>query len=244
MSQRSPRSELKTIRFPSGDHAGSTSSQSPSVTCRVSSPSRSTTKTCLRRSVVQPTLSSLYRRRVSRRGARFLSSSSSYASSRTRIVYASRVESGDQTTSSTPSFASVSAARLAALGRDDVELRRRLLVAAVRREREPAAVGRPARRAVALLAGGESARLRGAVERRRPRSRRGTRSTRGRSTRPGTRRGARRARCAGRRRLSARRCHRAACLPRAGLYGRCGPVGMRMRARGLEPPRSIRSSGT
>ena len=55
-------------------------------------------------------------------------------------------------------------ARLAAFRRDDVQLRRRLLGSAVRGEREPAAVGRPARRAVALLAGGEPARLLGAVE--------------------------------------------------------------------------------
>ena len=56
-------------------------------------------------------------------------------------------------------------ARLAALGRDDVELRRRLLGPAIRREGEPAAVRRPARRAVALVAEGEPARVAGAVER-------------------------------------------------------------------------------
>ena len=58
--------------------------------------------------------------------------------------------------------------RLAALGRDDVELRRRLLGSAVRREREPAAVRRPARRTVPLVAEGEPARLGGAVERGHP----------------------------------------------------------------------------
>ena len=51
-------------------------------------------------------------------------------------------------------------ARFAALGGNDVQVRRRLLVlAAVRHEREPPAVGGPARRAVAPLAGGELARL-------------------------------------------------------------------------------------
>ncbi len=59
-------------------------------------------------------------------------------------------------------------ARLAAFRRDDVELRRRLLGSAVRREREPAAVRRPAGRTVPLVAEGEPARLGGAVERRHP----------------------------------------------------------------------------
>ncbi len=58
--------------------------------------------------------------------------------------------------------------RLSALGRDDVELRRRLLRSAVRREREPATVRRPARRAVPLVAEGEPARFAGAVERGHP----------------------------------------------------------------------------
>src|SRR5581483_6885034 len=59
-------------------------------------------------------------------------------------------------------------AGLAADGGDRVEGGRRLVVAAARREREPLAVGRPARRAVAALAGGELHRFVGAVERRDP----------------------------------------------------------------------------
>ncbi len=48
------------MRFPSGVQHGSPSSQSPSVICFGSfSPSMPTTKRCVRRSVVQPTLSSL-----------------------------------------------------------------------------------------------------------------------------------------------------------------------------------------
>ena len=61
--------------------------------------------------------------------------------------------------------------RLAAVGRQDVELSLRLLLVlavAVRDEGEPAPVGRPARRAVVALAGGELPRLLGAVERRHP----------------------------------------------------------------------------
>ena len=46
--------------------------------------------------------------RVNRRGFRFLSSSSSYASSRTRAVKAMRVESGDHAISDALSFRSVS----------------------------------------------------------------------------------------------------------------------------------------
>ena len=63
---------------------------------------------CVRRSPVQPTLSSLWKTRVKRRGLRFRSSSSSYASSGTRAVNAIRRESGDQTGASAPSFVSVS----------------------------------------------------------------------------------------------------------------------------------------
>jgi len=65
-------------------------------------------KTCLRRSPVQPTLSSLKKTRVNRRGGRRRSSSSSYASSRTRRVKAILRESGDQAIDSTPSLPSVS----------------------------------------------------------------------------------------------------------------------------------------
>ena len=46
--------------------------------------------------------------RVNRRGCRFRSSSSSYASSRTRRANAIRLESGDQAIDSTPSLPSVS----------------------------------------------------------------------------------------------------------------------------------------
>ena len=56
-------------------------------------------------------------------------------------------------------------ARLSALGRDDVEVHGRLLVAAVGGEREPVPVRRPARRRVPALAGGELPRLRRSVER-------------------------------------------------------------------------------
>ena len=61
-------------------------------------------------------------------------------------------------------------ARLAAVGRQDVELSLRLLLVAVavRDEGEPASVGRPAGRAVVPLAGGELPRFLGAVERRHP----------------------------------------------------------------------------
>src|SRR5215213_1167303 len=63
---------------------------------------------CVLRSVVQPTLSSLYWARVIRRGRRFFSSSSSYASSRTRAENAMRVPSGDHASSPASSFRSVS----------------------------------------------------------------------------------------------------------------------------------------
>src|SRR5207249_456926 len=60
-------------------------------------------------------------------------------------------------------------ARLTAFGGDDVEVHRRLLVAAtVRREREPRSVRRPAWCRVAALARGEPPRLRRSVERRHP----------------------------------------------------------------------------
>ena len=117
---------------------------------------------------MKPTLSSLWNRRVKRRGFRLRSSSSSYASSRTRAVNASRVESGDQVTSAALSFRSVSLRASPPSGRDDVDLSRRLFVAAIGDEREPAAVRRPPGRSVALLAGREGARLVGAVERHDP----------------------------------------------------------------------------
>ena len=143
------------------------------------------------------------------------SSSSSYASSRTRARR--RAASSRATRRPLDALLAVGElARLAALGGDDVELRRRLVVAAVRDEREPAAVRRPARRRRRALARGELPRLAGAVERRDPD--RAAVLVRLLVDRPdlSTRRAARPARCAGRRRRSARRRPRAAFRPRGG----------------------------
>ena len=105
------------------------------------------------------------------RRAGLRSSSSSYASSR----YAAR--EGDAARVGRPGdrldglLAVGQPPRLAAVGRQDVELSLRLLLVlavAVRDEGEPAPVGRPAGRPVVPLAGGELPRLLGAVERRHP----------------------------------------------------------------------------
>ena len=78
MSQSGSRPETKASVAPSGDHAGAESSKSPSVSWTGAPlPSAVTVNRCWRRSPVQPTVSSLYCRRVKRRGARRLSSSSS-----------------------------------------------------------------------------------------------------------------------------------------------------------------------
>ena len=98
VSQSSSRAEENAILVPSGDHAGLSSSKSPSVSCRAGSdPSAFTTNRCSRRSPVQPSSSSLYCSRVNRLGPRFFGSSSSYAASGTRDVNAIRVPSGDHT---------------------------------------------------------------------------------------------------------------------------------------------------
>ena len=169
MSQSSWRADVNAILLPSGDQAGLPSSKSPSVSwLGGSEPSAGTTNRWRLRSPVQPSLSNLNCRRENLRGRRRFSSSSSYSASRTRAENASRCPSGRPGDLADVLVELGQPRRLAACNRNHVELLRLDLLVAVGDEREPRAVGRPARRQILLRPGRQPPRRFRAVDRHEP----------------------------------------------------------------------------
>ena len=156
-----------------GSHGGS-ASPVPASASRQRPVATSQTNTCGSR----PSVSQWSQKRTSARSVactltfaslrsllRFACAASVARSRHTHETNATRLPSANQRTDAQPVDERRHAARLAAVGRDHVELRR-LVVRALRGERDQAAVGRP-RRAAVLVPGGEAPRPRAASRPRR-----------------------------------------------------------------------------